>query len=527
MRSQPKSSSQSNRWQLAFAVFAVVYAAFLLFNLSYTAIQWDEVTHFNGGLLLLRGNFHEYMATNAFYPPMFDLITAGYFGVAGASVFTGRLVAVTFSVLSLWVVFEMANRMYGPKTALISAIVLGITPGFVWLSRMAMIETMLVFFFTVSMLFFFNWLRALHSRDLIISGVAFGVGFLVKYQILVAGIVMITSILILARSYLKAKLARFPLLIVAAVAVAIPWFLIAYQAYSSGILNQWIYALQIGNPEKSLYSIRFPTPIFYLIEMTWPYSYFHPISLFTYVLGLLGIGVLLWRRKQEDKFLLIWFLVVYIFFTLIANRQWRYVVPLFPILAISASSFILFTYNGIQRAWQSAKTSITRKRVFKVVAGLFIFLTAASVFISAIDAYSWVAKNQISIPIEEATNYAVDRMSQNQSIMVVCPFNLFSKDMVKFYLNANESRNSQVWQYPDLPVDTYTPDFKVNDLIALCTEHNVKYVFLYEYGSTYQYFNTTLTLHDVYSMLYYSGRFTYQTSFGSDPRRIFIVTFDG
>jgi 4-amino-4-deoxy-L-arabinose transferase-like glycosyltransferase len=150
------------------------------------------------------------MASNAFYPPMFDLVTAGYFGIAGASVFTGRLVAVTFSLLSLWVVFEMANRMYGPKTALISAIMLGIMPGFVWLSRMAMIETMLVFFFTASMLFFFNWLRAHHSRDLVISGVAFGVGFLVKYQMLVAGIVMITSMLILARGYLKAKLTRFP-----------------------------------------------------------------------------------------------------------------------------------------------------------------------------------------------------------------------------------------------------------------------------------------------------------------------------
>ncbi len=466
------------------------------------------------------------MATNAFYPPMFDLVTAGYFGVAGASVFAGRLVAVTFSLLSLWVVFEMANRMYGPKTALISAIMLGIMPGFVWLSRMAMIETMLVFFFTLSMLFFFNWLRAHHSRDLIISGVAFGVGFLVKYQMLVAGIVMITSMLILARGYLKAKLTRFPLLIVAVVAVAIPWFLIAYQAYSSGMLNQWIYALQIGNPEKSLYSVRFPTPIFYLIEMTWPYSNVHPISLFTYILGLLGLGVLLWRRKPEDKFLLIWFFVVYIFFTLIANRQWRYVMPLFPVVAISSSSFILFTYRGARRAWQTVKISMTRKRVIKVATGLFIFFTVASVFISGVDAYSWVAKDQIRIPIEEATDYSADRMSQNQSIMVVCAFNLFSQDMVRFYLNANESRHNQVWQYPELPVDTYTPEFKVNELIALCQEHNVKYVFLYEFGSTYPYFNTTLTLHDVYATLYYSGRFTYQTSFGSDPRRIFIVTFD-
>ena len=128
-------------------VFAVVYAFFLLLDLSFMAIQWDEITHLNGGLLLLRGRYQEYFAFNAFYPPMFDMITTGFFSIGGVSVFAGRLVSVTFTLLSLWIVFEIANRMYGPKTALLSRVLLGLMPGFVWLSRVAMIETMLMFFF--------------------------------------------------------------------------------------------------------------------------------------------------------------------------------------------------------------------------------------------------------------------------------------------------------------------------------------------------------------------------------------------
>ena len=45
----------------------------------------------------------------------------------------------------------------------------------------------------------------------------------------------------------------------------------------------------------------------------------------------------------------------------------------------------------------------------------------------------------------------------NQSIMVLCPFNYFSQDMVNFYLLADGENQIQTYQYPQLPVDTYTP----------------------------------------------------------------------
>ncbi len=531
-----------NKWRLAFLVFAVVFAFFMLLDLSFMAIQWDEITHLNGGLLLLRGRYQEYFAFNAFYPPMFDIITAGFFSIGGISVFAGRLVSVIFALLSLWVVFETANSMYRVKIALISSVLLGVMPGFFWLSRVAMIETMLVFFFTVAMFFFFNWIRTHRNRDLILSGLTLGIGVLVKYQLLVAGIIMIASIFILSRDYLKAKLSKMSLLIVAVALVVIPWIFISYQIYASGMLDQWIYALSIGNPEKSLYSTRFPLPIFYFIEMTWPYSNVHPISLLLYIVGLLGLGLFAWRRKTEDKFLLVWFSVVFVFFTLIANKHWRYVMPLFPILAISAASLIVFAYDKAEKTLRSRLISLNRKRTVKIAAGLFTVFIAVAAFYSVSDAYHWVAKDQIQVPIEAATNYAASRLSENESIMVVCPFNLFSQDMVKFYLYADGTKHNQVWQYPELPVDTYTPNFDIDEFTALCEEQNVKYVFTYEFGGDVPYFNTTLSLMGVYQMFYDSGRFAPLSgnatvedliadgslpAFGSNPRRIMILTFVG
>jgi hypothetical protein len=160
---------------------------------------------------------------------------------------------------------------------------------------------------------------------------------------------------------------------------------------------------------------------------------------------------------------------------------------------------------------------------------------------SVSDAYRWVAKDEIHIPVEEATDYAAGHLAVNESIMLVCPQNLFSSDMVRFYLNVQDKNNS-VYQYPESPVDAYTPDFDINVFVSQCQQQNVKYVFTYEYGGNVPYFNTTLSLMGVYQELYQSGKFQYLSgnammedlvkeglipAFGENPRRIFILTFLG
>jgi hypothetical protein len=493
------------------------------------SIQWDEISHLYGGLLLARGQSQEYMATYGYYPPLYDVLTAGYFQIFGVGAASGRLAAVTFSLLSVWIVFEFANRTYGPKIALISSILLGSMPGFFWISRVAMLETLLIFFFSLAMFFFFTWMRFNQTKALILCGIALGVGFLAKYQILVAGLVMIACILLLSRDKLRARFSKFPVLPIIAIIIIIPWVLILFQINGLGKFGELLYVVQEGGQDRAVYSARFPAPIFYLIEMTWPFNDVpvHPISLPLYILGLLGLGLWAYRRKTEDKFFLIWFIIVYVFFTLIPNKQWRYVTPLFPVLAISAASFVVFVYGKAAEAWKHKQISLNKKHATKVVAGFFIIFAAVSVVYSSNDAYQMVARDQIHIPIQEATNYAANHMNQNESIMVVCATNFYNREMVKFYLQANEPRQNQVYQYPELPVDAFTPNFDVTELIALCEEHNVKYVFLYEYGATFPYFNSTLTLHEVFIMLLNSGRFTYDpnTIFGNSPRTISILSF--
>jgi 4-amino-4-deoxy-L-arabinose transferase-like glycosyltransferase len=518
-----------NKWRLALLVFMIIYAVFLLLNLGYMSIQWDEAPHLYSGVLLSRGQPQEYITTYGYYPPLYDLLTTGYFLVFGASAASGRLVAVTFSLLAVWLMFEFANRTYGPKNALVASIILGTMPAFFWLSRVAMLETMLMFFFSLSLFFFLSWMRFNQNKALILCGVVMGVGFLAKYQILVAGIVMVAAILLLHRDKLRLKLSKFALLAIIAVVVIVPWVLIIAQINGLNKLGELLYVIQEGGQDRALYSARFPLPIFYLVEMTWPFNDIpvHPISLPIYILGLFGLGLWAYRRKSEDKFFLLWFIVVYVFFTLVPNKQWRYVTPLFPVLAISASNFIMFLYGKLSATWKRPQISLNREKALKVAAGFFVFLAATAVVYSSYDAYQMVSRDQIHIPIGETTDYVASHMSSNESAVIICAFNLFNEDMFRFYLPANMSP-SQIWQYPALPVDSFTPNFNITEFVSLCEQRNVQYLILYDYGADTPFFNTTLTYTNVTTLLFESGRFGYtgdEPFFGDMPYRTFLVGF--
>jgi hypothetical protein len=213
----------------------------------------------------------------------------------------------------------------------------------------------------------------------------------------------------------------------------------------------------------------------------------------------------------------------------ISNREWRYVLTLFPALAISASALILFAFDRLQGTWIHS-VRVNRKKTAKVAAGLLIVFLSVAVAYSVNDIYYNVRQTDIKIEIAKATDYVLARNASNQSIMLLCPFNYFSQDMVSFYLASRGNVQIKTYQYPTRAVDTYTPVFNITEFVDICRQDNVKYVFTYEYGGTVPYFNTTLNLEQIYIQLYASGNFsgiTEEATFGFNPRRILLLTFLG
>jgi hypothetical protein len=258
----------------------------------------------------------------------------------------------------------------------------------------------------------------------------------------------------------------------------------------------------------------------------------HPIVLPMLVLGLAGLGLFAYRRTKQDLFFLTWFLVIYGFFTFIPNRQWRYVTPLFPILAISAACFIMFLYGKVHR-WKPRQIGVGGTRKKQLAAILFIAIIASTVVYSSYEAYEMTARDEIHIPIQEATDYLAGHLDKNQSAVLVCAFNLLDQDMFRFYLPQNMS-SDQIWQYPSLAVDAFTPNFNINEFVSLCQQRNVKYIILFDFGIYNQFFNSTLDYTQVKAMIAQTGRFGdpldqpfWGDFYGSSGHRIFLVRFLG
>ncbi|UCC57902.1 MAG: glycosyltransferase family 39 protein [Candidatus Bathyarchaeum sp.] len=513
-----------NRWRLALLIFLLIYTAFLLLDLGFGAVLWDEPPHLNDGLLLSRGQLQEYVQEGSRYPPLFDLITALYFKIFGISVFSARLVAVTFGVLSVWAVFEFAHRLYGPRSALISSVLLASMPGFVWLSRMALLETMLIFFFSISLLSFFLWMQTNNNKMLLLSGVTLGLAFLVKYQALVGGIIMLATMFIWGRERIRAKIGKFLLLLIIAGAVILPLVVFTIIQYAGGgSLDTWLYVAQVGSEGTLTYSRRFPFPVFYLIEMTHPYSDIHPISLVAYIPALLGLGFWLLRRRREDKFSLIWFFVVYAIFEIIPAKSWRYVTLVFPILAVSASGFLLLIWDKLKDDLRKYQTRLCKVDTNKVATAFLICMVLFLVFFSSLNAYSWVKKDHVYVPVDEAGRYVAERAGINETV-VLCSGNFFSVDMVEFYLQVYNPDQDEPWSYPELPIDVYTPLFNVTELIERSESMNANYLLLFEHGNN-TFFQSELTSQHVLEMMLNSNQFIVENEFGSFPRRIFIIRF--
>ena len=97
--------------------------------------------------------------------------------------------------------------------------------------------------------------------------------------------------------------------------------------------------------------------------------------------------------------------------------------------------------------------------------------------------------------------------------------------MVWFYINAKATAQINVWQYPKLAADAYTPSFNTTEFVNLCSQNSVGCVLLCEPGYTNPYFNTTLTPHEVYGLLTETGRFSLEQSFGQEPNQVIVFSF--
>ncbi len=498
-------------FRIAFFVFATIYlimlVSFLTINLPNMPIQWDEAAHLNNGLFLKLGMYSNFQE-NLFYPPLYDFLTYLFFSLFGINLVSSRAIDALFSVLVLWIVFEFTSKAYDGKTALLATVFLSAMPGYFAASHVAMLDVPMVFFFIMSIFFFFLWLQKKDGKMIGFAAATLVVGFFVKYQIVVAALVIFLAAIILHRGRLNEYFKGKRILIIILLLIAMGFLLFIFRSY----IVMWLNV--IGMNTTGSQTIE---PTFYLTQTQSIYPAIHPISILMYIMGFVGFGIFAIRREKSDKLFLIWFITILVFYTLLPNKNWRYVLPFYPVLAISAAVLIVLAFDKLRRS--------SKKNLAKIGAFLLLAFVCVSIVQSVNDNIAWINFERTPYELEQAVNYAIAHNSLNQSLLVICPNNLFSYGTVTFYLLRNGGAQMRLHSYPE--TTNIHPTFNIASLTSFCKQNNIKFLFVTEYlGEKISYLN--MSLMDVIAQIYDSGNFTSivpEQTFGQFPRRIFILNF--
>ena len=266
-------------------------------------------------------------------PPLFFWLVnlSTFFGYADNEV-TNRLPSALAGLITILLTFLFGERLFNTRVGFLSGLVLTTCFLFPQLSRWMMLDSLLTLFFLLTLFCFYLGYEKekRRRRYYVLAGLFIGLGVLTK-----GPIAYLPILIFLIVGFFQEGLKKFwnrdlllgcLLSLVVVLIWSIPAFLTGGKDYFEWLLfQQAVQTYAKGgshfHPQPFIfYFIRFPIEFF-------PWIVFLPSAFF---LGL---------RKARDKrkellFLSIWFLFIFLFFTLAKGKKDNYLLPLYPAAAL-------------------------------------------------------------------------------------------------------------------------------------------------------------------------------------------------
>lgn len=271
----------------------------------------------------------------------------------------GRLVSATAGTLSIAFLFGIGRRLYGPFVGIVAAALLAIAPLNVTCSRYLKEDSLMTLWLMVVA---YLVVRAVQDRTpklLPWAGLCAGFAAGTKYSgILVAGLVALSPWL-RSRSFkpdpafLRAAIIGGFLVIFGFVLVT-PFAVLDFPTFAKGIMSEKKH-MERGHTFPITASSQY-----------WMYhlrlSVVPGLTILPTFIALLGAGLLLWRRRVEDLFILGIILLFYLPAEWVrakpAPQPERYMVPCIPFLAIAAGEFVRVAANSRFRHGMAAVVAL-------------------------------------------------------------------------------------------------------------------------------------------------------------------------
>ena len=258
---------------------------------------------------------------------LFQYVLAAYYFVFGVSDVGARLVSAMFSIVTVVATFELARTLYGRRVAFLAALLLAVSSYSVALGRLALLDSMMTFFFVLTVLCLAKWWRT--KNPLWVYGFAAAAALAIQAKV-TAGLVLPVSVLFVVSSGELRSINARTALKGAAVFVFFMLPAVVHLVQNADRLPEF-FADSSGRASHVPWDYYISTLVGYegvLLPLIWA----------------AGAAAVCFRaaktRAPEDLLCVAWILVVGLFFQWYRLKAFNYLLPLVPVLSIAGAHFL-------------------------------------------------------------------------------------------------------------------------------------------------------------------------------------------
>jgi len=293
-------------------------------------------------------------------PPLLYWLIALSYSLFGISEFSARLVPALSGFLLCLSCTVFLQKLRYRKSVEITPLVFISCMGFILFSRMIFFDVLFTLLFSLSIMFFYLWWLFAQKISLRLSYIFLAFAVLTKglLAIILAGTIVGLFFLAFLRNSERFFAFLDPIGLLLFCCIAIPWHILAHQQDPDFLhfyfVNEHFYRFLDMREPRDYYR----GPVYYYVH-----------RLLLYLMPLTLLGVLFRKRITIEKslfsFLLIWFITIFIFFSMSKAKANYYIVAAFPPLLIMASIYI-------HEIWEEVRLTASIRIITRGLYGVLI-----------------------------------------------------------------------------------------------------------------------------------------------------------
>jgi len=295
------------------------------------------------------------------HPLLFQFTLALFFSVFGAVDWLGRLVSVGVGIITVYLIYRLGRRLYGPKAGLIAALFMALMPYHVVVTRQVLLDGSMALFATLTLWLMVRFAETKRPIWLYAAGAGMGLTFLAKET----GILMIGAIYaFLALSpQIRVRIRDIIISLAVMVLIMLPFPLSL--------------SLSGGGSERSAGNYLV-WQLFRRPNHTWDFYFTEvppAIGILVFLAAFSGLILLRHKNGWKERLLMLWIVAPTAFFQLWPTKGFQYLLPIAPAVALLAARMLTY--------WPTHDMQIRGLRIPRRLPGLLFTVIIALTLVQA------------------------------------------------------------------------------------------------------------------------------------------------